>query len=112
MFRTRYDHFEYQIILFKLTNALIIFQIYINKILRELINVIYMIYLNDILIFNENLTKHRLYVQRILERFKNYKLYINSKKCKFDIDEINFLNFIIIIKRIRMNSKRIQMIKQ
>ena len=66
-----------------------------------------MIYLNDILIFNEDSTKHRLHVQRILKRLKNYELYINLKKCEFDIDKIDFLNFIIFIKEIRMNSKRI-----
>ena len=44
-FRTRYDHFEYQIMLFELINALITFQIYINKTLRELVNVICVIYL-------------------------------------------------------------------
>ena len=66
-----------------------------------------MIYLNNNLIFNENSIKHRLHVQRILKCFKNYELYINLKKCKFDIDEINFLNFIIFTKEIRMNSKRI-----
>ena len=84
---------------FKLTNASIIFQIYINKTLKELINIIYIIYLNDILIFNEDSTKHRLYVQRILKRLKNYKLYINLKKYEFDIDEIDFLNFIVFIKK-------------
>ena len=107
MFRTQYDHFKYQIMSFKLTNASTIFQTYINKILRKLINVIYIIYLNDILIFNKNLTKHRLHVQRILKRLKNYKLYINLKKCELNIDTIDFLNFIIFIKKIRMNSKQI-----
>ena len=84
---------------FELTNVSIIFQIYINKVLKRLINVICVIYLNDILIFNENSTKHRLHVQRILKRLKNYELYINLKKCEFDIDEIDFLNFIIFTKK-------------
>ena len=68
--------------------------------------------MNDILIFNEHLTKHWLHVQQVLKRFKNYKLYINLKKCEFDINEINVLNFIIFIKKIQMNSKQIQMIKE
>ena len=97
---------------FKLTNASAIFQIYINKILRNLVNVICIIYLNDILIFNDKSANHRRYVQQVLERLKNYELYINLKKCEFDIDEIEFLNFIIFIKEMRMNSKRIQMIKK
>ena len=72
-----------------------------------MINVICVIYLNDILIFNEDSTKHRLHVQRVLKRFKNYKLYINLKKCEFDINKIDFLNFIIFTKEIQMNSKQI-----
>ena len=111
-FRTRYDHFEYQIMSFKLTNVSITFQIYINKALRKLIDIICVIYLNNILIFNKDSTKHRLHVQRILERFKNYELYINLKKCEFDIDEIDFLNFIIFTKGVQMNPKQIQMIKK
>ena len=49
-FRIRYNHFEYVIIFFGLVNASVTFQTLINKILRELINYICVIYLNDILI--------------------------------------------------------------
>jgi hypothetical protein len=38
-FRTRYEHFEYLIMSFKLTNALTTFQAYINEALRGLLNV-------------------------------------------------------------------------
>ena len=111
-FRTRYEHFEYQIMSFDLTNAPITFQIYINKALRGLVDVICVIYLNDILIFNEDSTKHRRHVQQVLERLRDFELYVNLKKCEFDIEEIEFLNFIVFTKGIRMNSKRIQMIKK
>ena len=37
---------------FNLVNASITFQVYINKILINLINIIYIVYLNDILIYN------------------------------------------------------------
>ena len=48
---------------FELTNASIIFQIYINKTLKDLVNITYIIYLNDILIFNDELANHRRHVQ-------------------------------------------------
>ena len=92
---------------FELTNASVIFQIYINKTLKSLMNVTCVIYLNDILIFSDESANHRRHVQQVLERFKNYELYVNLKKCEFDIDEIEFLSFIIFIKEMRMNSKRI-----
>ena len=53
-FRTRYNHFEYLIISFNLVNVSTTFQIYINKVLINLINIIYIVYLNDILIYNVN----------------------------------------------------------
>ena len=61
-FCTRYKHFEYQIISFELTNALFTFQIYVNKALKKLVDVICIIYLDDILNLNENSTKHRRYM--------------------------------------------------
>ena len=98
--------------IFDLTNASITFQTYINKALKKFVDVIYAIYLDDILIFNKELIKHRRHVQQVLERFKNFELYVNLKKCKFNIEKIEFLSFIIFTKKIRMNSKWIWMIKK
>ena len=57
-FHTWYSHFKYMIMLFELSNASATFQAYINKTLTDLINVIYVIYLDDILIYNEKSEKH------------------------------------------------------
>ena len=48
----------------------------------------------------------------MLQRFKEFQLYINLKKCAFVIIEIEFLNFVIFIKNVRMNKKRIRIIKK
>ena len=57
-FRTRYEHFKYIIMSFELVNVSVTFQTLINKILRELMNHIYIIYLNDILIYFKTREKH------------------------------------------------------
>jgi hypothetical protein len=44
---------------FGLTNSPAIFQAYINKALSGLVDVIYAVYLDDILIYSENLEDHR-----------------------------------------------------
>ncbi len=44
--------------LFKLTNTLINFQILINKVLKNLINYLFVIYLNNILIYFKTQEKH------------------------------------------------------
>ncbi len=58
MFYICYNHFKYMIMSFNLINASVIFQTYINKILTELLNNFYIVYLNDILIFFVEKTDH------------------------------------------------------
>ena len=111
-FRTRYEHFKYQIMSFEIVNVSTIFQIYYNKILRKLVDVICVIYLNDILIYNNDSTQHWRHVRFVLKRLKQYKLYVNLKKCEFVIDQIEFLNFIMFIENVQMNSKRIRIIQK
>ena len=53
-FRTRYGNFEYQVMPFGFTNALVISQGYINKTLAEKVDVFVRMYLKNILIYTEN----------------------------------------------------------
>jgi len=111
MFHTHYDHFKYMIMSFNLINASVIFQTYINKILTKLLNNFYVIYLNDILIFFVKKTDHINHVKQILKRLRKFKLYASLKKCKIFITKVNFLEFIIFIKNISMNSSKVDIIK-
>ena len=52
-FRTWYSHFDYQVILFGLSNALASFQDYINKILAEKFDIFVIVYLDNIFIYIE-----------------------------------------------------------
>ena len=58
-FCTRYGHFEYLVMPFGLTNAPATFQAYISQALSGLVDVICVIYLDDILIYSEEKERHR-----------------------------------------------------
>ena len=62
-FHTRFNLYKYLIMLFDFINASTFFQIYMNQTLFEFLNIICLIYLNDILIFNEIRKKHVHHVQ-------------------------------------------------
>ena len=51
VFRTRYGHFEYQVMSFGLTNAPASFQRFINKILIEKLDIFVIAYLDIIFIY-------------------------------------------------------------
>ncbi len=95
-FCTKYDHFEYQVILFGLFNGPACFQSYINKIFAEKLDIFVVIYLDDILIYIEDLGQPNVDVIRwILKQLQKYGLYAYLKKCWFHQDEVWFLGFII-----------------
>jgi len=80
--------------------------------LTELINVFYIIYLNDILIYFSFLEEHQSHVKQILKWLQQFKLYANLKKCTFHITQIKFLKFIIFIIDVLMNQQQIKIIKK
>ena len=110
-FCTRYDHFEYAIMFFEFVNVFVTFQTLINKILRKLMNHIYMIYLNDILIYFKTREEHWKCVRKILKCLRQFKLYAKLSKCFFMIQRIEFFEYIINNHGITMNSSRIEIIQ-
>jgi hypothetical protein len=66
VFNTRYSFFETLVILFGLSNTLVIFQTRINEIFYLYLNVFCIIYINDILVYLDNLLEHKEYVKKVL----------------------------------------------
>ena len=65
-FRTRYGSFEWNVMPFGLTNAPVAFQRFINSILADLLDVCVVVYLDDILIYSQDLESHREHVHDVL----------------------------------------------
>src|ERR1700679_3467417 len=98
--------------LFGLTNILVIFSAYINKALLGLLDIIYIVYLNNIIVYSNNYEVYTYYVRIVLERLWEYKLYINLKKCSFYITSINFLGFIISVNRVLIEKSQVDAISK
>ena len=54
-FQTWYSHFEYQVMLFELSNVLASFQSYINKILAKKLDFFVIVYLDNIFFYIKDL---------------------------------------------------------
>jgi len=111
-FRTRYGHFEYTVMPFGLTNAPATFQAYINRALAGLVDVICVVYLDDILIYSMTQAEHRRNTATVLERLRKFQLYANLKKCEFDTQEVEFLGFIISPDGVKMDPRRVVAISE
>jgi hypothetical protein len=95
---------------FRLTNAPATFQAYINKTLKDLLDITCVAYLNNIYIYNDSIEKHTKHVREILDYLKKIRLYVKLFKCEFDKKEIIFLKYVIGVYKIRMNNAKIRII--
>ena len=98
--------------LFSLSHAPATFQGYVNKILAEKLDIFIVVYLDDILIYTKNLGQsHVEAVCWVLDQFRKHFLFANLKKCRFHQDEVRFLEYIVLLKRISMEAERIEVVK-
>ncbi len=54
--------------------------------------------------YSKILKEHRIYVKEVLDKLREVDLQINIDKCKFKIQKILFLELLIFINNLRMNS--------
>ncbi len=111
VFRSHYEHFKYLIMSFKLTNTLIMFQEYINKILVEYLNDFYIIYIDDILIYSVSEKEHIQHVSWVLKRLQKHCLYVKLSKCDFHTDKVSFIRFILTFDRVLMKKSWVSTVK-
>ena len=83
-FKTHYGLFEYLVMLFGLTSvpSYPISGSYVD-IFGDLLNISVIIYLDDNVIFSNNIENHCPMVREVLQRLKNQGLYVKVSKCEF-----------------------------
>jgi Reverse transcriptase (RNA-dependent DNA polymerase) len=110
VFNTCYGLFETLVIPFGLSNAPVIFQVWINEILHLYLDVFCTVYINDILVYLDDLLEYKKYVKKILYVLQNTSLQLDIKKCEFEIIEIIYLGLILFIENIRIDPAKIKCI--
>jgi len=111
-FQTRYGLYDYCVMPFGLTNALASFQRWMNKILSEYLDIFCGAYLDNILIFSQNLEDHRRHVRTILRRVEETGLTLKASKCEFHTTEMEYLGYVILPQGLRMDEEKIRTIKE
>ena len=66
-FCTQYGSFEWNVMPFGLTNAPAAFQQFVNSILVDLLDVCVIVYLDDILMYSQDLESHQEHVHKVLQ---------------------------------------------
>jgi hypothetical protein len=90
-FRTRYGHYEFLVMFFKLTNAPAVFVDTMNRVFHDYLDRFTVVFIDDILIYSKTSEEHEEHLRKVLERLRSKKLYAKLEKCKFWLDSVSFL---------------------
>jgi len=97
---------------FSLTNALVTCQALINNVIRAHLDLIAIVYLDDILIYSKTPEEYILYMQDVLIYLLQARLLLKPEKCEFYKTLVKFLGFIVTTKGVRISPEKIQAIQE
>ncbi|GJZ77882.1 putative reverse transcriptase domain-containing protein [Tanacetum coccineum] len=110
-FRTRYGHYQFQVMPFGLRNALAVFMDLMNRVSKPYLDKFVIAFIDDILIYSKDEKEHEEHLKAILELLKKEKLYAKISKCEFWIPKVQFLGHIIDSRGIHVDPAKIESIK-
>ncbi len=67
---------------FGLNNASATFQRLMNKVFRQYIGKFVQVYLDDVIIYSNNLNEHKRHIKAVLEKIKEVNLKLKPSKCQ------------------------------
>nr|GEV25503.1 hypothetical protein [Tanacetum cinerariifolium] len=72
---TRYDHFEFQVMPFRLTNAPVVFMDLMNQVCKPYLDKFVIVFIDDILVYFKDGKEHGKHLKIILKLLRNERLY-------------------------------------
>nr|GEW32319.1 putative reverse transcriptase domain-containing protein [Tanacetum cinerariifolium] len=93
--RTRYGHYEFQVMPSGLTNAPAVFMDLMDRVCKPYLDNFVIVFIDDILIYSKDEKEHEEHLKAILELLKKEELYAKFSMCEFWIPKVQFLGHVI-----------------
>jgi len=110
-FRTRYSHYEFQVMPFGLINAPAVFMDLMNRVCKPYLDKFVIVFIDDILIYSKSKEEHEEHLRTILRLLKNEKLYAKFLKCDFWNHKVQFLGHVIDSHGLQVDPAKIEAVK-
>ena len=95
-FRTRYGHYEFLVMPFRLTNAPATFMDLMNKVFSPYLDKFVIVFIDDILVYSGSPEEIAEHLRTVLQILKERQLYAKFSKCQFWLDKVAFLGHVIL----------------
>ncbi len=108
VYHTRYGSYKILMMPFGLTNAPATFCTLMNDIFQEWFDDFVVIYIDDILVYNNSMEEHVEHFLKVFQKLKENKLYAKFEKCEFRVTEVDFLGHRIMQKGLKMDDHKVK----
>ena len=82
-----------------------------NGIFSNLLNIYVVIYLNNILIYSNNMSKHHQHDKEVLKYLHKASLYVKAEKCEFYSKSVEYLGYILSLFGLTMSDHKVKIIQ-
>jgi hypothetical protein len=109
-FRTRYGHYKFVVIPFRLTNAPATFMCLMTSIFSQYLDKFVVVFIDDILVYSKIEEENEEHLRMVLQMLRKHKLYTRFDKCDFYKKEIQYLGHVILAEGIVVDPEKIKAI--
>eukprot|EP00253_Pinus_taeda_P016531 PITA_16531 len=110
-FKAKEGIFEWFVMPFELRNAPATFMRLMYDILWPFNNSFIVVYLDDILIFNQSWEENLQHIRQVLQTMQQHKLCANLEKCTFGMTQVQYLGYVIDEQGVHVDPTKIQIIR-
>ena len=82
-----------------------------NDIFADMIDINIIVYLDDILVYSDNLTEHKCHVQEVLQRLCTNGLFAHADNCEFHVTSCEYLGYMLSPDGLTMAQNKVQIIQ-
>ena len=110
-FRTRYGHYEFLIMSFGITNALVSFMDFMNRVFQNHLDYFLIVFIDDILVYSKRQDEHISYFRVVFQVLNKHQLFAKYSKCDFLLRLVAFIGHIISSDAIEVYSMKTKAVK-
>ena len=110
VFRTRYGHFEFTVMPFRLTNAPTTFMDLMHRVFQPYLNRFVVVFMDDILIYSKSKEDHKGHLRVVLRTLREHQLYAKFKKYEFWLIEVRFLRKVVSASGVFVDLEKVEVV--
>ena len=107
-FRTRYGHFKFTVMPFRLTNAPAAFMDLIHRVFQPYLDQFVVAFVDDILIYSQSEWEHEYHLRIVLQLLRDHQLYAKFSKHEFWHTKVRFLGHVISASGVSVDLEKVE----